>query len=103
MESLKPKKKFSGLKFDDDVDFNFRGAPSSVVALRISTSKRMTGAIDRTKWHLSQVATQFYFWSPHQAGSSAILGHFENMSSELEFAGLAHTANHFIENFLNCL
>ena len=83
--------------FDDDAGYNFSGNPSLTVTLRISANEHLKEAIDRTKWYLPQIATKI-FWSQHQAGSSVVLGHVANMSSELEVAGLARTTVHFMEH-----
>ena len=52
MDRQKPRKKISCLKFDDDVDFNFRDIPSVVVTMRISNSEPLKDVINRVTWHL---------------------------------------------------
>ena len=96
VEPPKPKKKSLTSKFDDDVGYTFSGNPSLTVTLRISADEHLKEAIDRTRWYLPQIGTKIY-WSQHQAGNSVVLGHFANMSSEIEINGLARTINHFME------
>ena len=52
MDRQKPRKKISCLKFDADVDFNFRDIPSVVVTMRISNSEPLKDVINRVTWHL---------------------------------------------------
>ena len=52
VEPSKPKKKSSGLRFDDDKVFNFTGPPSLSVTLRVSAINYLKPAIDRAKWYL---------------------------------------------------
>ena len=55
MDRQKPRKKISCLKFDDDVDFNFRDIPSVVVTMHISASETLKDAINRVTWYLQQI------------------------------------------------
>ena len=83
--------------FDDDAGYTFGGTPSLTVTLLVSASEHMKDAIESAKWHLPVSGIQL-FWSPHQAGSSVILGHIANICCDLEVAGVACSATHFVDS-----
>ena len=49
VEPPKPKKKSSGLKFDDDTDFNVQGTSSLAVTLHPSANKHLKPATNRVR------------------------------------------------------